>query len=480
MCFVTEQIGLRASGNSTRPLPEWVEHAGRSLGAPSAYLLLCILVAGDAGQAFAGPPAGSGPQAVVSEVVSAASVPRDDTWSLARMIETAVSDNPRVRAQKSAASAVHYDADAARWEYFPSPALQGEAAAVGGNGTDRQLIFSLTQPLYSFGRISSGVDAAEARARVADMSVEESRFTMATRVLDAYAQFSAASRALRVFEDELSRLGKLEEMIRNRVDTGISASADYNLVATRMGQSRNAITAISAQRRSSAEALSQLVGAQLPPEVIEVADRPQTDRMVAEIESALARQNVVQRSLDVSPVIKRAGTEIDVARADKRRARASLLPTIFARFEHRSDSGRYDVANFPDTRVVIGSQLTFGAGLSGIERVRSSNEQENAARMTREAARTDITANVVADLESWRAARRLVVSLRENRDVQQDTAESYNRMFLAGKRSWLDLLNMVREQTQIDRELADAEAQIIVRGYRLMLATGQLEWQASK
>ena len=51
--------------------------------------------------------------------------------------------------------------------------------------------------------------------------------------------------------------------------------------------------------------------------------------------------------------------------------------------------------------------------------------------------------------------------------------ESYQRQFQAGRKSWLDLLNAVRELAQNEYALADAKAGMVSAMNRLQIRMGQ-------
>lgn len=77
-------------------------------------------------------------------------------WTFERLLREIVSKNPRIRAQNASAQAAQYDVALARWQYFPTPSVQAESF-----GLDRQVTASLSQPLLSFGRLSTDVKAAQ-------------------------------------------------------------------------------------------------------------------------------------------------------------------------------------------------------------------------------------------------------------------------------------------------------------------------------
>ena len=400
----------------------------------------------------------------VTEVLTAESQP---TWTFERLVSEVAARNPRIRSQSAAASAAGYDVAAARWQFFPAPAVQVESS-----GKDRQLIASVSQPIYSFGRLESDLKAAKSRASVANVRVEEAQYVLSFRVLDLFGQLLSASRSLDVFRQDLARLGALEGMIGRRVTAGVSAPVDLNLVLTRIRQSENNIVSLTARQNAALAGLSELLGAPLTMQDVVLptmlAQTLSDDPSVA--------QDPVEQSLSYSPVLKRARGDVEVANVDSARARNAMKPTLYGKFEQRIDDGRYDTSAFPASRVLFGLQYSFGSGLSSLSRVDAARAQAEGAQLSLDAAREDIRASVRTDLETRDAASRLVESLRLNLMLQEETFGSYNRLFLAGKRSWLDVLNVVREVTENERALADAEVQYLVSNYRLQLQTGQIKW----
>jgi adhesin transport system outer membrane protein len=56
----------------------------------------------------------------------------------------------------------------------------------------------------------------------------------------------------------------------------------------------------------------------------------------------------------------------------------------------------------------------------------------------------------------------------------QAVFDSYTRLFIAGKRQWLDLVNSSRELTQYKTSLADLESSLQASAYQLALKRGQI------
>ena len=411
----------------------------------------------------------AGTKGAVTEA-AANEVPATDAqplWTLQRLISEVAAQNPRIRAQSAAAKAADYDVTAARWQFFPAPAVQAESS-----GKDRQLIASVSQPIYSFGRLESDLKAAKFRASLANVRVEEAQYILSFRVLELFGQLLSTTRSLDVFRQDVTRLSALEEMIGRRVTAGVSAPVDLNLVVTRIRQSENNIVSLTARQNSALAGLSELLGAPLTLQDIALPAMPE---QTLSYDPSVA-QDPVEQSLAYSPVLKRARGDVEVANIDSSRALNAIKPTLYGKFEQRIDDGRYDTSAFPASRVLFGLQYSFGSGLSSLSRVGAARAQAEGAQLSLDAAQEDIRASVRSDLETRDAALRLVESLRVNLMTQEETFGSYNRLFLAGKRSWLDVLNVVREVTENERALADAEVQYLLSDYRLQLQTGQIRW----
>ena len=389
------------------------------------------------------------------------------SWTLERLISEVAARNPRIRSQSAAATAASYDVAAARWQFFPAPAVQAETS-----GEDRQLIASVSQPIYSFGRLESDLKAAKARANLANVRVEEAQYVLSFRVLDLFGQLLSTSRSLEVFRQDVTRLSALEEMIGRRVAAGVSAPVDLNLVLTRIRQSENNILSLTARQNAALAGLSELLGAPLTMDNIVL---PTTPAQTLSDAPAVV-QDPVEQSLSYSPVLKRARCDVELANIDSARALNAIKPTLYGKFEQRIDDGRYDTSAFPASRVLFGLQYSFGSGLSSLSRVGAARAQAEGAQLSLDAAREDVRASVRTDLETRDAASRLAESLRLNLITQEETFGSYNRLFLAGRRSWLDVLNVVREVTENERALAEAEVQYLLSDYRLQLQTGQIRW----
>ncbi len=124
-------------------------------------LLQPMLVVAQPSDPAPGPPA--------TQTAATAADPRDETLTLDRVMDQVVVAHPSVMAARIRAFASGLGKQAAEYGLYPS--VQSDMAR-GGGGAQNSLL-RLTQPVYSFGRLSSAIDAAGAREQVALFQIGE-------------------------------------------------------------------------------------------------------------------------------------------------------------------------------------------------------------------------------------------------------------------------------------------------------------------
>ena len=89
----------------------------------------------------------------------------------------------------------------------------------------------------------------------------------------------------------------------------------------------------------------------------------------------------------------------------------------------------------------------------------------------------ELDERLLQDWQDYIALRQRLPDLENVQATAQELTESSKRLFVAGRKSWLDLQNALREQLQA--ELAWTEAQAIMQAlhYRLALHAGVVFWR---
>lgn len=422
----------------------------------AVVFLLCLSAgAGDAGAQVSGTLlrcGGPGPA-------------KEASLGIADLVGMAVGTHPSILAKRGEVVAAEADKSSARWQYFPTPSI---SAGRDSHGVDNSTI-AVQQPLWAGGRIDAGMEYANAKAVSADRSVTEAQHTIAVSVTDSYQAWLLAHGRKEAQQRSVMLHEERKASMQRRVASGVSAEVDLDLVASRLAAAKSDLESSESAVRTAMARLSQAVGC-----TVHEADLRLTEDEVG-VESLDA---VLANAESSFPLLKRQEADIDAAKQMVGVKRASLSPTLSLRAESvRNSPAAYGApTSSNDNRIMLVLQFTPGAGLSSFSEVEAAAARVTALRDAREASRRDLHDRVVAEYENYRAASARRTELLYNRKALSQVLDSFSRLFVAGKRSWLDVLNAVRELTQSEVSVSDAEATMIASAYKLRLYSGQFEW----
>jgi adhesin transport system outer membrane protein len=389
--------------------------------------------------------------------------------TLGGLVSLAIQAHPAVIAQAAQAQAAQAGVESARWQFYPTPSIAIET--VGGSGNDPSYrgdsqvsTLRLQQPLWSGGRLTAGLTKAQAGVVVVQATSDEVRLQLASRVVQAYGDWLSAFLRLRSFEKSLDAHLYLFEQVRHRVERGVAADSDRVLVDSRLASLRADRAQSQGQKIAALARLGQLVGRQVDDaELIELMGKP-----------FLINVNAIF-DVRIHPSVRKLQAQAAMQKAATDERRAELSPEVFMRVENQY--GNYAIREAaPESRIFIGLVSRFGAGLSSQTNVASALAQYSATL-----AEVDVK---IRDLDEQISTDHAVISVFEARmkelNVSSKAAEqgyeSYARQFSSGRKTWQDVLNAVREITQIEVQLAEINASQIVLTWRVAMTTQGLDW----
>jgi adhesin transport system outer membrane protein len=386
-------------------------------------------------------------------------------FGLDQLVAMAIQSHPGVAARRAELGAARSEVEAARWQYFPTPSVQArDYNNNGGTAT----VLALQQPLWAGGRLDAGLDAADARARSADISITEAQYNLALRVTSAWQSWMQARGRINALTKSVGLLDSYSNSVRRRIAGGVSAEVDHELVVARLTQSQGDLSAVRASERSALAQLSQMVGLPLRTENVEASGGTADDLPALEV--------LVEQAAASSPTLRRLDADIEAARHDTAQKDAALWPTLNLRAERqRADpTGTGSGTYVTDNRVMLVLDYVPGAGLSAAASADAARTRIGGLMASRDAGRRDLIEKVSADYEEHLSSRDRKRNLQNTLKANTEVLASYDRLFVAGKRSWLDVLNAARELTEVELSLADVEAQLVASRYRLRLHGGEL------
>lgn len=97
---------------------------------------------------------------------------------------------------------------------------------------------------------------------------------------------------------------------------------------------------------------------------------------------------------------------------------------------------------------------------------------------TQEATRRTVMEGLQTQYQEFTSARDREQSIKLAIDGAKLVVDSYGRQFIAGRKSWLEVLNAVREHTQYEQQLLEVQSQMVASFYKLQVDFGAMDWQS--
>ena len=387
---------------------------------------------------------------------------------LEQLIATALASHPSAQGQRALVQSAEAGVDTARWQFYPTPSVSIETANASATdplylGDNRVSTVRLQQPLWTGGRLTAGMDKAAAGLVVSQASLEEVRLQLGLRVVQAYGDWLSAYLKILANEKSLATHKRLGEQVKRRLSEGASAKSDLTLAVTRLESISADVTAARAQAEVALARLGQLLGSPVDGAVL--AQAVAAPRELANA-GRTGVQALLEAALGVNPTVAKAQAQARVQEAVIGERRADLKPEVYARIERQY--GNYNFPNgAPQNRLFIGLTSRFGAGLSTLSNIEAARTQHAAALSEIEAQSRTVSEQVLSDYALGLSAASRIASIQASLKAAEDVSASYDRQFLAGRKSWLDVMNAARELAQTETQLADLQSTQVVVTWRL-------------
>jgi outer membrane protein, adhesin transport system len=401
---------------------------------------------------------------------------------LDQLLGQAVTTHPSVIAKQFDVEGGQFGVDAAKWQYYPTPSLLTERAAnetYKNFGVTTSSTLRLQQPLWSGGRIDANMQSAKIKREAAIISVEEARWSVALHTLDAWQNFQLAQGRAHAGDTLIQQLQNLNAMMERRVTQQISPAIDAQLLQARLAQAKSdqrlAQTAVQAARAKlvqwAGDTATNLLAAHESEIRIQKSKSPSKQHIVT-LDAA-----GIDRAISYSPSLLRYEQETALAKQDVQLKKSEQWPSVYARLDRQfNDYGNFGTKAAIST-VYIGLQYTPGAGLATQSEVQALLARQQSIERDRETLRRQIKSDIESEWRDYQASTERILLSSQVKSGSAELFDSYTRLFVAGRRSWLELLNTLREQNAADIQLSDLEAQKEASYYRLRLYLGELPWQ---
>ncbi|HRH18537.1 MAG TPA: TolC family protein, partial [Aquabacterium sp.] len=357
-------------------------------------------------------------------------------------------NHPAIKSARLGVDAAGKEVDAASARYLPSLSIVLE-----GGGKDLvaepSRYLRLEQNVWDGGATAAGVDLAKQSAELARSRVPEQEQDIDLQVISAWQTLQSANGRVVVADRLLKLLSDHEAMMTRRVQSELSTQVELQLVQAQVMQAgldrRKALLNASLAKLR----LEQLTGIEgLRNTLSSPASEGVPERFAAE---AQAFQGTDWAALaNRQPTVRRAEKELLAAQSRIETKRSELRPQLYARVDRGLGSGG-------TTAAFVGVRYSTGAGFAASSEVDALIARAASLEGARDAARLEALQAMLNDAdeiqENLQRSKSLVVSVESSRQIH----ESYVRQFTAAKKSWLDVMNAMRELSQNEYALNDVQ-----------------------
>jgi adhesin transport system outer membrane protein len=381
----------------------------------------------------------------VSTVSFASEVCKTDSDELLSQL---LSNHPSVKMSQEVIKGAKERVDSAYWGFFPTPSVD-----VSGKDSDRHTaVARLDQPIWTGGKLTSKYDMATSKEKENVYELEENSYKLIESYLNILESYLQSKSNIIELQEGADNLSKFSEMLDRRMEVGVSSTSDKDLLSARIEQVSSDKMLAKNKYKVATLQLELILDRKIN---CDIDFRDITTTQNSDIEES------IKKLLEFHPSLKKTSAQIETSKFEQDSTEASIMPNLNLRVERREGdlySDNYDKSN--DQNIVyLAFTATTRAGLSSISDIAAAK----------------IIDSLLSDYNNYEIAKNRINILKRSVDSAQNVLDSYTRLFLAGKRQWLDLVNASREVMQYKIELSNLYVTKSILSYKLALKNGQID-----
>lgn len=416
---------------------------------------------------------------VVAMALTGSQVGAARATTLEEAVSIAISTHPTVKKAQAGKRAADEEVDEARADFFPTLDVVGEVGyeytdnfftrsqTENGSGTEelaRKLVVGeARQNLFQgFGRFNRTA-AAKERVKLANHNLMDSTEAIGLRATTAYIEVLRARHVAMLAEENVSVHLDVRNNIQYKAEKGRSDAGDFNQAESRLSLARKRLNEARGQLRDAEAGYLEAVGQN--PGTLEMPRPPhQTVPQTIDLAVASAEEN--------NPAVLAASDAVRASGFDSKALQSPYYPKFDIKLLGQGGND-VDGVEGADNRfqalVVMDYNLYRGGG--DLARHRRAVEKASEARQ-REAEIRRLVA------EQMRVEYTALLTARENLPLAETRAQAaarvvsaYRQQFELGRRSLLDVLDVVHELFEANVGVVNTDAEMM-RAYYRVLATG--------
>jgi outer membrane protein len=423
-------------------------------------------------------------------VLAAAGASAARAESLADAVTLAYETNPTLQAERAQLRAVDEEYVQAEAGLRPQLSASGSYTYESGQVSETGLptfnasgggetgVISVTQPLYTGGKASAGIDAAHADILAEREALRRAEISVLQQVVGAYLDVRRDSDQLAISEDNVSVLVRQLDETKARFDVGQLTQTDLSQSQARLALARAQLAAAQATLSEARAAYAAVVGQQpgelapeppiaplLPPSVdaaFDAAEHANPDILQAKNAERASAARLAEAKSQTRPSVVLSGQYGYIAQQEG--VAAGGFNTAVGLYESQLGGSVTATVTVP----------LFTGGMTSSQ-IRQAAEQDNVRRQAIESARRQALQQVS---QAWSQLLGARASLgADEEQVKSDTValEGVRAEEKVGLRTILDVLNAQQELESSQLQLVGARHDEYVAAAGVLAAVGVLD-----
>lgn len=321
------------------------------------------------------------------------------------------------------------------------PSLSLEVGADNSRSADGYV--SVRQVISSFGRIDAKLNRSIHEAKLKEAELAAQKAKLLQEVTDAYGEALIAKRKVHVLAEQYESMEALLEQVKRRANSGLASIADVRIAAVRLIEVKTDQASADSEYKQALARLRQFT-------VVPIKSVSPVD----------IKTSMLPKGEKIAQMAKKSNLELRYRREAVAQIELQLQetklenrPNLFGKINHSLSSKDTSVG------IYIGYDLG-GLGKTSKSKIAAVQAQLAAARQQYLHTEIGIETTAMALANGIAVDEMLVEMNAEAVTSLQSTVESYQRLYQAGEKSWLDLINIYREFSSKQLEQAQLESQL--------------------
>ena len=376
------------------------------------------------------------------------------------LISKAINHHPSIQMSQEAFKMSEEELNSAKWQYFPTPSVD-----FSNSTKNDQVVAKLEQPIWTGGKLDSQYDIALSNKAESGYTLEESKYKLVERILNLIQAYSQGKSAEISLKEGYDRLSGFQDMIDRRVESGISSQSDKILLNSRLIQIKSDLVNAKSKKTLALKQLSLLIGENIE-NINFTLDKYNFDNNQSNL--------LIDDMTKFHPTLKKMDEQLKNSIIKISKEESALYPTISLVAEHKSGDVYTENTTESDNAIYLSLKATTGAGLSLFSNVEKAKLNTKRVKSEKDTKEQELIDAFVIDYNNMILAKEKLINLKQNLELSLELFESYKRLFIAGKKQWLDLVNSSKEIMDISVSYRDTKELYTILKYKIALQTGQI------